>query len=197
MSGTSIKQHNLTPEQLWVHVAQPKGLLPYWLLITALASVYNVVQNYVTLKQSKEVYAGKPNEGELDANGSSLVRHSSTIAFQPIVADDFRRVQLAVQHLPIFTVHRSPNNSDTTRRPPLWRLDSNGSGCPFPRSHQHREPTVRKVVELADCRLYDLAICAFGVATFHFTTEWLIFGTVKLNRASIGPLIVGCEFGSA
>jgi hypothetical protein len=41
--------------------------------------------------------------------------------------------------------------------------------------------------------LYTLAICAFGVATFHFGTEWLIFGTVKLNRASIGPLLVGCE----
>lgn len=39
--------------------------------------------------------------------------------------------------------------------------------------------------------LYDLAICAFGVATLHFSTEWLVFGTVKLNRGSIGPLLVG------
>lgn len=43
----------------------------------------------------------------------------------------------------------------------------------------------------ADSSLYDLAICAFGVATLHFTTEWLVFGTVKLNRGSIGPLLVG------
>lgn len=36
-------------------------------------------------------------------------------------------------------------------------------------------------------------MCAFGVATFHFITEWLVFGTVKPNRASIGPLVIGCE----
>jgi hypothetical protein len=42
-----------------------------------------------------------------------------------------------------------------------------------------------------DTSLYDLAICAFGVATLHFTTEWLVFGSVKLNRGSIGPLLVG------
>jgi hypothetical protein len=38
------------------------GVLPYWLLITSVASVYNVVQNYITLKQSKEVYSGNPDQ---------------------------------------------------------------------------------------------------------------------------------------
>lgn len=47
---------------------------------------------------------------------------------------------------------------------------------------------------LTSSRLYDLAIVAFGVATFHFTTELLVFGTVKINRASIGPLVIGCEW---
>jgi hypothetical protein len=45
----------------------------------------------------------------------------------------------------------------------------------------------------AHARLYDLAICAFGVASFHFITEWLVFGTVKPNRGSIGPLVIGCK----
>lgn len=40
------------------------GFLPYWLLITSAASIYNVAQNYVTLKQSKEVYSGKPDQSE-------------------------------------------------------------------------------------------------------------------------------------
>ncbi|WVR05614.1 hypothetical protein IAU60_002636 [Kwoniella sp. DSM 27419] len=38
---------------------------------------------------------------------------------------------------------------------------------------------------------YHLAIATYAVATFHFTTELLVFGSVKPNRASIGPLIVG------
>lgn len=50
-----------------VFANQPQGVLPYWLLVTAAASVYNVAQNYVTLKQSKEVYGGRPDEGECAA----------------------------------------------------------------------------------------------------------------------------------
>lgn len=40
------------------------GILPYWLLITSVASIYNVAQNYVTLKQSKEIYSGKEEQSE-------------------------------------------------------------------------------------------------------------------------------------
>ncbi|WVQ85590.1 hypothetical protein IAT38_007756 [Cryptococcus sp. DSM 104549] len=42
-----------------------------------------------------------------------------------------------------------------------------------------------------DPNLYKLAIGTYAVATFHFTTELLVFKSVKPNRASIGPLIVG------
>ncbi|WWD05477.1 hypothetical protein V865_003554 [Kwoniella europaea PYCC6329] len=38
---------------------------------------------------------------------------------------------------------------------------------------------------------YDLAIGTYALATWHFTSEWLIFGSIKPNRGSIGPLIVG------
>ncbi|GMK56396.1 hypothetical protein CspeluHIS016_0302360 [Cutaneotrichosporon spelunceum] len=108
------------------------GVLPYWLLITSAASFYNVAQNYVTLKQSKEVYAGKPEE------------------MTPLAGRLFGAwtAMAAVVRL-------------------LAAYDISNQG------------------------LYDLAICAFGVATLHFTTEWLVFGTVKPNRASLGPLLVG------
>ncbi|CAK9783131.1 unnamed protein product [Cutaneotrichosporon oleaginosum] len=108
------------------------GILPYWLLITSAASIYNVAQNYVTLKQSKEVYAGKPEQ------------------MTPLAGRLFGAwtAMAAVVRL-------------------LAAYDISNQG------------------------LYDLAICAFGVATLHFTTEWLVFGTVKLNRGSIGPLLVG------
>lgn len=39
------------------------GLLPYWLLLTSAASVYNAVQNYFILWQTKEIYSLKPHEG--------------------------------------------------------------------------------------------------------------------------------------
>ncbi|WVF70660.1 hypothetical protein IAT40_005453 [Kwoniella sp. CBS 6097] len=38
---------------------------------------------------------------------------------------------------------------------------------------------------------YNLAIATYALATFHFTAELLVFGGVKLNRASIGPLVIG------
>lgn len=47
--------------------------------------------------------------------------------------------------------------------------------------------------DISNKGLYDLGIVAFGVATFHFVSEWLLFGTVKPNRASIGPLVIGCK----
>ncbi|ORY24681.1 putative ergosterol biosynthesis-related protein [Naematelia encephala] len=39
-----------------------RGILPYWLLLTSAASVYNVFQSYTTTWQSKEVYAGRSAE---------------------------------------------------------------------------------------------------------------------------------------
>ena len=39
------------------------GYLPYWLLITAGASVYNSVQNYFILWQTREIYGPKAHEG--------------------------------------------------------------------------------------------------------------------------------------
>ncbi|WVO13098.1 hypothetical protein L204_100709 [Cryptococcus depauperatus] len=39
--------------------------------------------------------------------------------------------------------------------------------------------------------VYKLAICTYALATFHYTTELVVFKSVKPNRASIGPLVVG------
>ncbi|WOO86204.1 Ergosterol biosynthetic protein 28 [Vanrija pseudolonga] len=108
------------------------GVLPYWLLITSVASAYNVVQNYFTLKQSKEVYGGKPE----------LMNPLAGRLFSAWTA-----MAAAVRFLAAY--------------------------------------------DISNKGLYDLAIVAFGVATFHFTTELLVFGTVKINRASIGPLVIG------
>ena len=38
------------------------GYLPYWLLLTAAASIYNSAQNYVVLWQTREIYAPKAHE---------------------------------------------------------------------------------------------------------------------------------------
>ncbi|WWC88119.1 uncharacterized protein L201_003023 [Kwoniella dendrophila CBS 6074] len=38
---------------------------------------------------------------------------------------------------------------------------------------------------------YNLVIGTYALATFHFMSEWLVFGSVKPNRGSAGPLVVG------
>ncbi|KAK1927897.1 hypothetical protein DB88DRAFT_507957 [Papiliotrema laurentii] len=38
--------------------------------------------------------------------------------------------------------------------------------------------------------VYDLALIAHAFALWHFTTEMVAFGSVKVNRASISPFIV-------
>jgi hypothetical protein len=40
------------------------GILPYWLLLTCTAAIYNSVQNYFVLWQSKEVYSGAPHQSQ-------------------------------------------------------------------------------------------------------------------------------------
>lgn len=42
------------------------GLLPYWYLFTATAGLYHTIQNFMVIWQTKEIYSGKADEGELD-----------------------------------------------------------------------------------------------------------------------------------
>ncbi|PNS16275.1 hypothetical protein CAC42_6382 [Sphaceloma murrayae] len=37
---------------------------------------------------------------------------------------------------------------------------------------------------------YEIAMWTYGVAWGHFVSEWLVFGTVRLNAGSAGPLCV-------
>jgi hypothetical protein len=41
--------------------------------------------------------------------------------------------------------------------------------------------------------VYTLAISTYAIALWHFGSELLIFRSVKVNRASAGPLIVACQ----
>jgi hypothetical protein len=43
------------------------GTLPYWLLFTSAASIYNAAQNYFVLWQTKEIYSGQADQGESGA----------------------------------------------------------------------------------------------------------------------------------
>ncbi|KAL7423711.1 hypothetical protein Q5752_001293 [Cryptotrichosporon argae] len=108
------------------------GFLPYWLLITAGASLYNVVQNYVTLWQTKEVYSGAAEQ------------------VTPLAARLFSAYTMMSAGIRIAAAY-----------------------------------------DIKSRALYDLSALAFSVAAFHFTTEWLVFGTVRPNRASSFPLLIG------
>lgn len=39
-------------------------------------------------------------------------------------------------------------------------------------------------------RAYLLAFATYAVAGFHFWSELLVFRTAKVNRATIGPLVI-------
>lgn len=132
------------------------GILPYWLLITSVASIYNVAQNYVTLKQSKEIYSGKEAQSESTPQLQCAARREG----EP--------------------------GADGAVTPLAGRLFGAWTAM---------AAAIRLLAayDISNKGLYDLGIVAFGVATFHFVSEWLVFGTVKPNRASIGPLVIGCE----
>lgn len=38
--------------------------------------------------------------------------------------------------------------------------------------------------------VYELAMWTYAVAMLHFVSEWLVFGSAKLSRGLIGPLII-------
>lgn len=100
--------------QLTTDLPQPPaggGILPYWLLITSVASIYNVAQNYVTLKQSKEIYSGKEDQSELHVS---------------LISPGLRK-KIQGGTLPCL---QSVDNSDAPRRPSLRRLDRDGCRDP-------------------------------------------------------------------
>lgn len=43
------------------------------------------------------------------------------------------------------------------------------------------------------CSVYTLAQCTYAIALWHFGSEWLLFRTIRLNRASAGPFIVASQ----
>lgn len=38
--------------------------------------------------------------------------------------------------------------------------------------------------------MYQLAVCTYVIAGFHFYSEWLVFGSAKLGAGIAGPLVV-------
>ncbi|KAI9839298.1 MAG: hypothetical protein M1819_003293 [Sarea resinae] len=39
-------------------------------------------------------------------------------------------------------------------------------------------------------QLYQIALCTYAIALFHFASEWLVFGTARWGRGLAGPAIV-------
>ena len=52
---------------------------------------------------------------------------------------------------------------------------------------------VLSVLHVLTHRLYGISHVTFMIAAAHFGSEFLIFRTVKINRASIWPLLIGSE----
>ncbi|KAK4688454.1 hypothetical protein P7C73_g1660, partial [Tremellales sp. Uapishka_1] len=107
------------------------GILPYWMLLTAVAASYNAVQCYFIIWQAKEVYQGKAHE------------------MTPLAARLFAS----------------------------W-----GLVAAFVRG--------TAAYNLSNAPVYYLAMATYAFAGLHFTSEMLLFGSVKPGRASLGPFVV-------
>jgi hypothetical protein len=45
-------------------------------------------------------------------------------------------------------------------------------------------------IDLLTVSIYQLAFSSYALAGVHFVSEWLVFGTAKLGKGLMGPLIV-------
>ncbi|KAF2725969.1 ergosterol 28 [Polychaeton citri CBS 116435] len=48
---------------------------------------------------------------------------------------------------------------------------------------------------IADPKVYELALWTFGIAWVHFVSEWVVFGTARWGRGLAGPVFVSTGTG--
>jgi len=49
---------------------------------------------------------------------------------------------------------------------------------------------------IRDPAIYQMAMWTFGIAFAHFGSEWLVFGTVRMNRAAVFPISIATGTGA-
>lgn len=158
---------------------QAAGLLPKWQLFVSVVALFNTVQNFATLKFTRRVYSGKPHEGNLSQN--AYVSCAETRLVPRIVV-----------------------SSDPLAGPYLCRVDTSRERCSILRRLSHLRQTVRANPVLKPgnsahealriLSIYDIALISYLLAFGHFTSEFLIFGSVKLSAGSMSTFVVSSEY---
>ena len=162
-----------------------QGLLPYWIMVAVSSSMYNTIQNFTVTWQTKEIYSKKENEGELDGFAVSLSFYASTSAES---RSSYSPRMPTIRYMDVLLWY-------CTRIRRISPLGPSVSGRPAAADRRSSNVSSPMTVLMSDpqLRMYNLAALAFATAGLHFLSEFLVFRTIKLNRASIGPMIVPSE----
>jgi hypothetical protein len=129
---------------------------PLMLSQVSVVSLANSAQAYISLKGTREVYAG-PSTSATTPNSKSLpdgipartIQQQSTSPVTPLSARTF---------------------GTWTALSSIIRL--------YGAYHIH------------DKVVYELCLWTYALAFAHFTSEWLVFGTARLSRGFIAPMMV-------
>lgn len=143
------------------------GLLPKWQLLVSGLAFFNSVQNLCTLKFTRRIYSRAPSEG--------LYMYSQK---SHIMADGSWTVT-ALQ----------------SRTFAIWTFLSAivRAYCAY---HIHEKSFVNsysqgRAILILRIRMYDITMWSYVAALFHFTSEWLLFGSADFSgRGLLGPIIV-------
>jgi hypothetical protein len=147
-----------------VGAALGDGLLPKWQLFVASTAVFNTVQNFVTVKLTRRVYAGTPEAARcarlLERGGMALTARSDAAAGAHV-----RRVDAHVRGGAPLRGVRDPEQG--VRAP--MRACAHG---------------------LMMRRVYELTFLTYAIAFAHFASEIFVFRSARLGAGTAGPIVV-------
>jgi hypothetical protein len=145
---------------------QGPGWLPTWQLFLAATSIFNTVQNFVTLNLTQRIYGNQPNEGTHAGTCRTLTDHHPTVT--PLHARTFAVWTLTAAVVRGYAAY----HIEEKMLAPCHLLN-----CDFHLVY----------------RVYDMALFTYLIAFGHFSSEILIFRTAKLPGPVLNPVIVASK----
>ncbi|KAK3294360.1 uncharacterized protein B0H64DRAFT_185349 [Chaetomium fimeti] len=145
-----------------------KGYLPYYLFVISVVAMGNALQNYATLHYTRRIY-----------NGRFVTNHS----------------------LPPATGRYNPEDSTSIVKP------ASSTGKDSEKAKDQVSPLAARVFgtytfvagiirfyacyQLENPGMYQLAMWTHIIASIHFTTEMLVFKTIRFSGPQVFPFLAG------
>lgn len=161
----------------------------------AIVSVFNTVQNFLTLKLTRKIYSRQPqlgNNGRVFVNSSvSLTEPNSSVhVVNPLQSRTFGVWTLTSGLIRLYAAYNIRDPASVNLVLPcvlFWSV------VPLSPSSAKRFQTRDMLIRLWAFRLYHLAIGSYCIALIHFVSELFVFKSTALQSGLISPLIVACR----